>query len=135
VRPSSVCLFIYHSSLSVNLLIHLPVLSTVRLSITTQPYSYVCLLSHPLKNYLLSTHPYIPVFFLSVSLFIILPARLKNTTPSVCSSNIHPLSVHPFQCHFIHLSQSPVLLLARTEAADMNGRFQMQGGKNWILPK
>jgi hypothetical protein len=22
-----------------------------------------------------------------------------------------------------------------TEAADMNGRFQMQGGKNWILPK
>jgi hypothetical protein len=21
------------------------------------------------------------------------------------------------------------------EAADMNGRFQMQGGKNWILPK
>ena len=23
----------------------------------------------------------------------------------------------------------------RAEAADMNGRFQMQGGKNWILPK
>jgi hypothetical protein len=22
-----------------------------------------------------------------------------------------------------------------TEAADMNGGFQMQGGKNWILPK
>ncbi len=22
-----------------------------------------------------------------------------------------------------------------SEAADMNGRFQMQGGKNWILPK
>ncbi len=22
-----------------------------------------------------------------------------------------------------------------TEAVDMNGRFQMQGGKNWILPK
>jgi hypothetical protein len=21
------------------------------------------------------------------------------------------------------------------EAVDMNGRFQMQGGKNWILPK
>ncbi len=21
-----------------------------------------------------------------------------------------------------------------TEAVDMNGRFQMQGGKNWILP-
>ncbi len=21
------------------------------------------------------------------------------------------------------------------EAADMNGRFQMQGGKNWFLPK
>ncbi len=27
--------------------------------------------------------------------------------------------------------------LAQTEAVDMNGRFrfQMQGGKNWILPK
>jgi hypothetical protein len=23
----------------------------------------------------------------------------------------------------------------RSEAVDMNGRFQMQGGKNWILPK
>jgi hypothetical protein len=23
----------------------------------------------------------------------------------------------------------------QTEAADMNGIFQMQGGKNWILPK
>ncbi len=23
----------------------------------------------------------------------------------------------------------------KSEAADMNGRFQMQGGKNWILPK
>jgi hypothetical protein len=23
----------------------------------------------------------------------------------------------------------------QTEAVDMNGRFQMQGGKNWILPK
>ncbi len=22
-----------------------------------------------------------------------------------------------------------------TEAVDMNGRFQMQGGKNWFLPK
>jgi hypothetical protein len=22
-----------------------------------------------------------------------------------------------------------------SEAVDMNGRFQMQGGKNWILPK
>jgi hypothetical protein len=22
-----------------------------------------------------------------------------------------------------------------TEAVDMNGRIQMQGGKNWILPK
>ncbi len=22
-----------------------------------------------------------------------------------------------------------------SEAKDMNGRFQMQGGKNWILPK
>jgi hypothetical protein len=28
------------------------------------------------------------------------------------------------------LPQSPF-----TEAVDMNGRFQMQGGKNWILPK
>ncbi len=23
----------------------------------------------------------------------------------------------------------------QSEAVDMNGRFQMQGGKNWILPK
>ncbi len=23
----------------------------------------------------------------------------------------------------------------RAEAVDMNGRFQMQGGKNWFLPK
>ncbi len=33
---------------------------------------------------------------------------------------------------------SPVLpkeTLVSTEAVDMNGRFQMQGGKNWILPK
>ncbi len=26
-------------------------------------------------------------------------------------------------------------LLKNAEAVDMNGRFQMQGGKNWILPK
>ncbi len=26
-------------------------------------------------------------------------------------------------------------VLLRPEAVDMNGRFQMQGGKNWILPK
>jgi hypothetical protein len=25
--------------------------------------------------------------------------------------------------------------LVSTEAVDMNGIFQMQGGKNWILPK
>jgi hypothetical protein len=25
--------------------------------------------------------------------------------------------------------------LFHTEAVDMNGRFQMQGGKNWFLPK
>jgi hypothetical protein len=29
---------------------------------------------------------------------------------------------------------APSLVLS-PEAADMNGRFQMQGGKNWILPK
>jgi hypothetical protein len=27
------------------------------------------------------------------------------------------------------------LAIHRSEAVDMNGRFQMQGGKNWILPK
>jgi hypothetical protein len=26
-------------------------------------------------------------------------------------------------------------LMSTAEAVDMNGRFQMQGGKNWILPK
>jgi hypothetical protein len=26
-------------------------------------------------------------------------------------------------------------MLLSSEAVDMNGRFQMQGGKNWILPK
>jgi hypothetical protein len=25
--------------------------------------------------------------------------------------------------------------LKKAEAVDMNGRFQMQGGKNWFLPK
>ncbi len=25
--------------------------------------------------------------------------------------------------------------VSRAEAVDMNGRFQMQGGKNWFLPK
>jgi hypothetical protein len=28
-----------------------------------------------------------------------------------------------------------VVLLLGAEAVDMNGRIQMQGGKNWILPK
>jgi hypothetical protein len=27
------------------------------------------------------------------------------------------------------------LILTPSEAVDMNGRFQMQGGKNWFLPK
>ncbi len=27
------------------------------------------------------------------------------------------------------------LFWMRSEAVDMNGRIQMQGGKNWILPK
>ncbi len=27
------------------------------------------------------------------------------------------------------------MALWRSEAVDMNGRFQMQGGKNWFLPK
>jgi hypothetical protein len=25
--------------------------------------------------------------------------------------------------------------ISNAEAVDMNGRFQMQGGKNWVLPK
>jgi hypothetical protein len=29
----------------------------------------------------------------------------------------------------------PDRLLSSPEAVDMNGRFQMQGGKNWFLPK
>jgi hypothetical protein len=33
---------------------------------------------------------------------------------------------------FIFFISSPI---GQTEAVDMNGRFQMQGGKNWILPK
>jgi hypothetical protein len=27
------------------------------------------------------------------------------------------------------------IILVHPEAVDMNGRFQMQGGKNWLLPK
>ncbi len=33
--------------------------------------------------------------------------------------------------HIVHIFN----WAAWPEAADMNGRFQMQGGKNWILPK
>ncbi len=40
---------------------------------------------------------------------------------------------HPHTCNErrdFHLISRPI-----PEAADMNGRIQMQGGKNWILPK
>ncbi len=33
------------------------------------------------------------------------------------------------------LVETPQKFPRNTEAVDMNGRFQMQGGKNWILPK
>ncbi len=104
VRPSSVCLFIKHSSLSVNSLIHLSVLSTFRLSLipilnlTLWPVCFLILW----KIIYLFHHS----VFLSSSgqlffLFIILLSCLKIPRhPSV-----HPYSfVYPFKCLFIHLS-------------------------------
>ncbi len=32
-------------------------------------------------------------------------------------------------------AENDLYINSGTEAVDMNGRFQMQGGKNWILPK
>jgi hypothetical protein len=40
--------------------------------------------------------------------------------------------------HMAHMFSSEchdMILQYCTEAVDMNGRFQMQGGKNWFLPK
>jgi hypothetical protein len=48
------------------------------------------------------------------------------------------------KCRFLYMQakqrrryvQKKLLIsLIMSEAVDMNGRFQMQGGKNWILPK
>ncbi len=49
------------------------------------------------------------------------------------------LTIHGLlELHQLAISHSYVFSAAlrlRPEAADMNGIFQMQGGKNWILPK
>jgi hypothetical protein len=35
----------------------------------------------------------------------------------------------------MQIGSSETLIGWKPEAVDMNGRFQMQGGKNWIFPK
>ncbi len=53
--------------------------------------------------------------------------RVNNCWFSFCEE-------HP-KIKFPAASMKSLTNCENPEAADMNGRFQMQGGKNWILPK
>jgi hypothetical protein len=51
----------------------------------------------------------------------------KHSVYKVKSTNLGTSLPEPFTCKRKHSR--------RSEAVDMNGIFQMQGGKNWFLPK
>jgi hypothetical protein len=75
-------------------------------------------MQYPIRTHL--PYPLYPFLFITIehkpSKGRIRPQELKEIG-FACLKTVLPLDVQ------------------EAEAADMNGRFQMQGGKNWILPK